>query len=103
MLKGDEYYAQAREILQSSEPEALLSHVEKIVSDNDEWRTNCINLHAAESLLSPRASRLLQSDLGRRILLGEVGQRVNKGARYIDQLDALVTELAKKIFRVAFV
>jgi glycine hydroxymethyltransferase len=102
-LNPEEYYHWAKQLVDVSKPEDLLQTVEKIVRENDEWRTRkCINLNAAESVLSPRANRLLQSDLERRAVLGELEMRHHKGARYVDKLDAIVTEQAKKLFRVAF-
>lgn len=103
-MNADEYYHQAKELIDTSAPEEVLQTVERLVRENDEWRTRkCINLNAAESVLSPRANRLLQSDLERRAVLGELGARHHKGARYVDQLDAIVTEQARKLFKVDFV
>ena len=102
-MNADEYYQWAKQLVDTSKPEAVLQTVERIVRENDEWRTRkCINLNAAESVLSPRANLLLQSDLERRAAPGELGARHHKGARYVDQLDAIVTEQAKKVFRVSF-
>lgn len=101
--KADEYFRKARELVDREKPEELLQTIEGIVAENDDWRTKkCVNLNAAESVLSPRAESLLHSDLERRNLIGEVGQRHHKGARYIDELDAIVTELAKKLFGSKF-
>jgi glycine hydroxymethyltransferase len=100
--EGDDI-ALAKALVAESKPEELLTSIEKIVAENDEWRTKkCINLHAAESMLSPRARKLLQSDLDRRVILGDVGHRKSPGGRYLDQLDTIVSELIKKTFGVKF-
>lgn len=77
--------------------------IENTVSLDDEWRTTrCLNLNAAEGLLSPKARAVLHSRLEDRSLTGEVGKRPHKGARNVDWLDITLTDLAKRIFKVEF-
>lgn len=70
---------------------------------SEEWRgRQCINLLAPEALMSPTARRLLSSELSQRAGEGEIGNRWFAGTRYIDELETLCVELAKRLFRCNF-
>jgi len=81
----------------------LVEEIPRIVADasdrHEKWRLKeCINLGASESVLSPTASKLLSSDTNRRV----VGAK-HRGARYVNEINAIVSELAKKLFHVEYV
>jgi glycine hydroxymethyltransferase len=98
------YLERAKTLLQVSSPEQTVKHICSLVGEHDRWRSlSCINLHAAESAISPVAERLLSSDLSRRAFLGEIGNRLHSGARYLDEIDALTVELARKLFGADYV
>jgi glycine hydroxymethyltransferase len=62
-----------------------------------------IPLIASENVLSPLAKELLLSDLGSRYAEGLPGKRYYQGNFYVDQIEILTTELAKKLFRTDYV
>jgi glycine hydroxymethyltransferase len=98
------YLKLARRFIEKSTYDETARRIRSLVKENENYRClECINLNAAESALSPAAKSVLNSDLERRAFLGEIGFRYHKGARYLDQIDALAVELAKKLFRVEYV
>lgn len=99
----EEILSQTGEMLARLTPEQAKDKVIEIVHRNEEWRgRQCINLLAPEALMSPTARRLLSSELSQRAGEGEIGNRWFAGTRYIDELEALCVELAKRLFRCNF-
>jgi glycine hydroxymethyltransferase len=95
--------ARTGEMVARLTPEQAKDQVLDIVRQNEEWRgRQCINLLAPEALMSPTARRLLSSELSQRAGEGEIGNRWFAGTHYIDELEALCVELAKRLFRSNF-
>jgi glycine hydroxymethyltransferase len=93
----------ARAILDQCQSAAEMSQaVLDAVKRNEEWRgQRCINLIAPEAPTSPTVRALLASEVGTRAAEGHIGA-VNRwfaGTRYIDEIEALCTELLKQLFR----
>jgi glycine hydroxymethyltransferase len=99
----EEILARTGEMLARLTPEQAKDKVVEIVRQNEEWRgKQCLDLLAPEALMSPTARRLLSSELSQRAGEGEIGNRWFAGTRYIDELEALCVELAKRLFRCNF-
>lgn len=64
---------------------------------------SCIPLIASENIVSRAVKEAIISDFGHRYAEGWVGKRVYAGCRYIDQVETITIELAKKLFRAEFV
>ena len=65
----------------------------------EEWRSRCLNLIASENVLSPLALRALSSDFVARYAEGHPGARWYEGTRYIDEIEARLTEEVRALFR----
>ena len=95
---------QTRVLIDRSTPQDIVEHTVGLVRQHDRYRSQCINLHAAESVSSPTAQRLIQSDLVRRTMIGDPGgPRFHTGAKYYDEIEVLVIELAKKLYGAHYV
>lgn len=85
-------------------PLAYVSEARRIVAEHNEWRgRRTLNLIASENVMSPGASALYCSDLAHRYAEGEVGDRYYEGTKYVDQLEALLEEALKRLFRCSYV
>lgn len=62
-----------------------------------------IPLIASENIPSPSVREALISDFGNRYAEGWPGERVYAGCSYIDEVESICIELAKKIFKAEFV
>ena len=67
-----------------------------------EWFSKCIPLIASENIPSPAVREAIISDFGNRYAEGWPGERVYAGCIYIDQVELLAIELAKKLFNAEF-
>ncbi|MCB9134736.1 MAG: serine hydroxymethyltransferase [Anaerolineales bacterium] len=94
--------ANARTLIEKTNPAGAAQEVLNAVSRNEEWRgKRCLNLLAPEAPTSPTVRRLLASEIGTRAAEGHIG-RVNRwfaGTQYIDEVESLCVELLKKAFR----
>ncbi len=73
-------------------------------NEHAQWRTGtCINLIAANNVLSPSARMALASRLADKPISGTLGSRHHMGGRYVDQIESCVVELARELFRVTTV
>lgn len=98
--------ASARELLEACRtPQEMLEAVLAAVERDTTWRgRQCLNLIAPESLTSPTVRALLSSEVGARASVGHIGPRKRwfAGARHLDEIEALCTELLKKAFRARY-
>ena len=102
-LQSLEFFEDAKKLVRSSTSKQIAKRVTDLVRRNDSWRNKmCVNLHAAESAISPLASAMLHSDLERRAITGEIGSRHLNGAEYCDEVEAIAIELSKKVFGCNF-
>ncbi|MHA1794263.1 MAG: serine hydroxymethyltransferase [Promethearchaeota archaeon] len=75
-----------------------------IVKKQDDWRSKqTLNLIASENILSPLAQRVFYSDFHHRYAEGNIWHREYQGTKFIDELEQIVVDLAKKIFNAHFI
>jgi glycine hydroxymethyltransferase len=66
------------------------------------WFDKSIPLIASENIPSPAVREAVISDFGNRYAEGWPGERVYAGCIYIDQVEIICNDLAKKVFRAEF-
>lgn len=103
-MKVSELLDNARNLVDGMTPREVVGEVQKLAVANDEWRSACLNLDAAESADSPIGRGFGTSDFTRRSFIGEVGLRkpVHAGSRYFDEIEAVTQQLGKKLFHCDF-
>src|SRR5208283_3366043 len=82
-----------------------LSAYEKIfqaLEAHQNWFANSIPLIASENVPSPAVREAIVSDFGNRYAEGWAGERVYAGCTYIDQVEIICMELARKLFDAEF-
>ncbi len=62
----------------------------------------CLTLYAGTNIMNPRAAQLLASSIGSRPNLGYPGDKYNKGMQYAEQLEIMLAELLKKLFKADY-
>ena len=77
-----------------------------LVSEHETWRASCLNLCAAENVMSKQVRDMLGSDLAHRY--GDyngrdLSARKYFGTKIIVELEQTVEELAKEVFRAEYV
>lgn len=72
------------------------------LSKHHEWFRNSIPLIASENVSSLSVREVLTSDFGNRYAEGWPGERVYAGCTYIDQVELLCLELARRFFKAEF-
>ncbi|MDE0186688.1 MAG: glycine hydroxymethyltransferase [Candidatus Poribacteria bacterium] len=88
------------------EPAANVRDIESLLQKHGNFRADCLNLIASENSPSPLVERLLSEELNRRYgyYTGiDLHQRAYRGNRYIVQIEESAQELAKQLFRAAYV
>lgn len=63
-----------------------------------EWRRNCVNLIASESVVSPAVRAALVSDFEGRYAEGRPGRRFYQGTWMFDEIEIIGQELCKRLF-----
>jgi glycine hydroxymethyltransferase len=79
--------------------EGRVRQIESLVSQQNEWRLNCINLIASENVLSQQARALAGSDFAHRYAEGHPGERYYRGTRFIDEIENTLKSNLKILFR----
>jgi glycine hydroxymethyltransferase len=77
----------------------LAFKVLELVKQHDSWRSSCLNLVPSENVTSRLVRLVLTSDLGHRYAEGKPFKRYYCGTRFIDEIEALSIELAKRLFK----
>ncbi|MEM0354777.1 MAG: serine hydroxymethyltransferase, partial [Thermoplasmata archaeon] len=77
--------------------------IRELAKQHNELFGESIPLIASENVLSPLAKELLLSDLGSRYAEGLPGKRYYQGNFFVDQIEILTTNLAKKLFNTNYV
>jgi glycine hydroxymethyltransferase len=77
--------------------------IRTIVKEHTEWRGSCINLIASENVVSKAVREMLISDLGNRYAIGFLHNRFYTGTKYVDELEGVTTDLAKRVFQAEHV
>jgi len=80
-------------------PPSSVKDVFDLMRRQDEWRARCINLIASENVLSPLATRALDSDFNSRYAEGHPGMRYYEGTKYIDEIETRLEAEVKSLFR----
>lgn len=84
------------------EAKELYDNILKLMKEHHNWFNNSIPLIASENIPSPAVREAVVSDFGNRYAEGWPGERVYAGCTYIDQVENICNELAKKVFRSEF-
>ncbi|NOZ76532.1 MAG: serine hydroxymethyltransferase [Euryarchaeota archaeon] len=82
-----------------------MEEVEKAVQltgSHNSWRSTCINLIASENVMSPLAWRLYNCDFEHRYAEGMPGKRFYQGLEYLDEVELLAIDMAKRLFRAEY-
>ncbi len=83
-------------------PRDYASKIEELTKKHTEWFRYSLPMIASENLISPMAMRFLISDLHNRYAEGLPHQRYYQGNIYVDEIEDLTVELAKKLFNVDY-
>ena len=86
-----------------SSPKEAYNKVFQLLEQHHKWFSESIPLIASENVPSAAVREALMSDFGNRYAEGWPGERVYAGCVYIDQVELLCIDLAKKLFRAEFV
>jgi glycine hydroxymethyltransferase len=73
-----------------------------LMKEHHDWFNKSIPLIASENIPSPAVREAVLSDFGNRYAEGWPGDRVYAGCTYIDQVEIICNDLAKKLFRAEF-
>jgi glycine hydroxymethyltransferase len=79
--------------------ERNVTHIEDLVKEQNEWRSRCINLIASENLTSVRTRGIMGSDFAHRYAEGHPGERYYQGTEIVDEIESLLKQQMKTIFR----
>ena len=83
-------------------PRDYYDEVFRLLEAHHEWFRKVIPLIASENIPSPAVKEAIISDFGNRYAEGWPGERVYAGCIYIDKVELLAIEMAKKLFRAEF-
>ena len=86
-----------------SSPKDAYDKAFQLLEQHHKWFSESIPLIASENVSSAAVREALMSDFGNRYAEGWPGERVYAGCVYIDQVELLCIDLAKKLFRAEFV
>ena len=91
----------------SVKPEILPEELERIIGivrQHNRWRRlETINLIASENVMSPLAEAAYLTDMMHRYAEGKPRKRYYQGTKYVDDVEILLSELMKRLFRVEYV
>ena len=73
-----------------------------LMKEHHDWFNRSIPLIASENIPSPAVREATMSDFGNRYAEGWPGERVYAGCIYIDQVELICNELARRLFRSEF-
>jgi glycine hydroxymethyltransferase len=80
-------------------PKEAFDHTLELLRKHHDWMKNTINLIASENVTSPAVREAMICDFQHRYAEGWPGERVYAGCLYIDQVELLAIDLAKKLFK----
>jgi glycine hydroxymethyltransferase len=83
-------------------PKAFYNEVLRLMKEHHEWFNKSIPLIASENIPSPAVREAIMSDFGNRYAEGWPGERVYAGCIYIDQVEIICNDLAKRVFKAEF-
>jgi len=77
-----------------------LSRLENAVKQHESWRTGeCLNMIASENFSSPQTRGMLVTDFANRYTAPD---KFYRGARFMDEVQALAEEVARKVYNAKF-
>ena len=79
--------------------ERNVSHIEALVKEQNDWRGACVNLIASENVTSRRVRGIMGSDFAHRYAEGHPGERYYQGTEIIDEIESLLKQHMKSLFR----
>jgi glycine hydroxymethyltransferase len=79
--------------------ERNVSHIEALVKEQNDWRGTCVNLIASENVTSRRVRGIMGSDFAHRYAEGHPGERYYQGTEIIDEIEGLLKQHMKSLFR----
>ena len=85
-----------------SEHKKLYDQVFQLIENHDDWMSKTINLIASENVSSPAVRSAIVCDFRDRYAEGWPGERVYAGCKYIDEVELITIDLAKKLFNAEF-
>ncbi|MFW9843109.1 MAG: serine hydroxymethyltransferase, partial [Candidatus Thorarchaeota archaeon] len=85
-----------------SDHKKLYDSVFEKLESHDLWMQNTINLIASENVSSPAVRSAIVCDFRDRYAEGWPGERVYAGCKYIDEVELITIDLAKKLYRAEF-
>src|ERR687892_346994 len=74
----------------------------RLMHEHHKWFNISIPLIASENIPSPAVREALMCDFGNRYAEGWPGERVYAGCIYIDQVELICNDLARRVFRAEF-
>src|ERR671927_630220 len=74
----------------------------RLMREHHEWFNRSIPLIASENIPSPAVREAIMSDFGNRYAEGWPGERVYAGCIFIDQVELICNDLARRVFRAEF-
>src|ERR671927_1051179 len=74
----------------------------RLMREHHEWFNRSIPLIASENIPSPAVREAIMCDFGNRYAEGWPGERVYAGCIYIDQVELICNDLARRVFRAEF-
>jgi len=86
-----------------TQPKQSYREVLSLLEQHHKLFQSCIPLIASENVPSPAVREALTTDFGNRYAEGWPGERVYAGCEYIDKVELICIELAKRLFRAEFV
>lgn len=102
--EAESFYARHAVQYQQTLSRTLSDAVEKIVAQHERFMDHeCLSLYAGTNMMNPRAARLLASSVGSRPSLGYPGDKYETGMSHAEQIEILVSELLKRLFRCSYV
>lgn len=88
--------------MSQSDPRTLYSKIFQALETHQSWFSNSIPLIASENVPSPAVREAILSDFGNRYAEGWAGERVYAGCTYIDEVELICLDLAKRLFEAEF-
>ena len=73
-----------------------------LLEEHHKWFSSSLPMVASENIPSPAVREAFASDFGNRYAEGWPGERVYAGCTYIDEVELLCIDLAKKLFNAEF-
>jgi glycine hydroxymethyltransferase len=102
-----DYLDSVAQLLGRESAAETVGRIERLTFEHESWRAGrCLNMNAAEGLMSRGARRLLASDFATRVTEGVPGDKVfphPRQNRFIDEIEATLIGLTQKLFKVRHV